>query len=383
MESLTVPFLPNQGAATNAVSDVFFDAEAEKGGHQPPELFAALFAEQLGMMKGKDAGADRLLEEVAVAAESSHAGNEEAVVIPTASDPVTLAAQLGLPMQPVAVTLSAQEGMVEQPIQVDARMSAPESQMMTHTALSSPQPKVMPLIPVIPDTGSGTRPMDDVIQRQVAAMPTAEFAGKLPVVPREAVATLMPQQVEQSGEGNGPGAFASSSSPVPIMSFSAHVRPVTADTVLPQQVIPQPVTSPVWSSMLGDRVVWMVGRQQQFAEIHLNPPALGPLEIRLSVQDGQASLTFTTQHIPVREALEAATPRLREMLGESGISLGSVAVNVGTFDQQAASDQSSYQDRRSTHVVQAEAAALAHFETRLPTTPMGASSSRGLIDLFI
>lgn len=98
--------------------------------------------------------------------------------------------------------------------------------------------------------------------------------------------------------------------------------------------IAQPVSSPAWGDMLGDRVMWMVGQQQQSAELRLNPPALGPLEVKLSMTDGQATLTFSTHHLPVKEALEAATPRLKEMFGESGINLGSVSVNVGTSPQQ-------------------------------------------------
>lgn len=98
--------------------------------------------------------------------------------------------------------------------------------------------------------------------------------------------------------------------------------------------IQQPVSSPGWGDVLGDRVMWMVGQQQQGAELRLNPPALGPLEIKLSMADGQATLTFSTQHLPVKEALEAATPRLKEIFSESGINLGSVSVNVGTSSQQ-------------------------------------------------
>lgn len=120
--------------------------------------------------------------------------------------------------------------------------------------------------------------------------------------------------------------------------------------------IAQQVSSPGWGDVLGDRVMWMVGQQQQGAEIRLNPPALGPLEIKLSMTDGQATLTFSTQHLPVKEALEAATPRLREMFSESGINLGSVSVNVGTSSQQqqAEAQQSQRQDGGWTDSSQAE-----------------------------
>ncbi len=108
--------------------------------------------------------------------------------------------------------------------------------------------------------------------------------------------------------------------------------------------VPQQVGAENWGTGLGDKVVWMVGNQTRGAEIHLNPPALGPMEIRISVSDGQANLSFMAHHASVREAIEAATPRLREMLGDSGINMGSVSVNVGSFaqqQQQAANQQQS------------------------------------------
>lgn len=114
------------------------------------------------------------------------------------------------------------------------------------------------------------------------------------------------------------------------------VAPTTgnASAIQPEMAIAQKVGSESWGSGLGDKVIWVVGNQTRGAEIHLNPPALGPLEIHVDVVDGQANVSFMTQHASVREAIDAATPRLREMLGDVGISMGSVSVNVGSFAQQ-------------------------------------------------
>lgn len=125
----------------------------------------------------------------------------------------------------------------------------------------------------------------------------------------------------------------SPTTPNPTVTITTAVQSTSVgQTVL---TIAQPVTSNDWSGGLGDKVVWMVSQQVQGADLKLNPPSLGPLDVKVSMADGQANLTFTTQHIPVRDAIEAATSRLREMLGESGINLGSVSVNVGQFSQQA------------------------------------------------
>jgi flagellar hook-length control protein FliK len=94
------------------------------------------------------------------------------------------------------------------------------------------------------------------------------------------------------------------------------------------------VGAPTWSEGLGQKVVWMVGQQRHSAEIQLNPPNLGPLEVKLTVSQDQVSASFVSHHADVRNAIEAALPRLREMLADSGITLGNVSVGAESFAQQ-------------------------------------------------
>lgn len=97
------------------------------------------------------------------------------------------------------------------------------------------------------------------------------------------------------------------------------------------------VGAPGWDSALAQKVIWQVGQQQQTAELHLNPPQLGPLQVQVSIADQGSNIAtahFVSQHAAVREAIEAAMPRLREMLAESGISLGNTTVGNGSFQQQ-------------------------------------------------
>jgi flagellar hook-length control protein FliK len=97
----------------------------------------------------------------------------------------------------------------------------------------------------------------------------------------------------------------------------------------PLQLAPKleiPVGQPGWDRAMGERVQWMVSRNLQSAEVKLTPPNLGPLEIRLSVQNDQAHVQFLAPQAATREALEAAIPRLREMLGEVNLNLANVDV---------------------------------------------------------
>jgi len=97
--------------------------------------------------------------------------------------------------------------------------------------------------------------------------------------------------------------------------------------------IPTPVQSPNWSSEVGTRVVWMARNNIQEAQLSVNPPHLGPIEITLSLKDDNATARFSSPHAEVRDILEQALPRLREMLAGAGVQLGQS--DVGTQSQQA------------------------------------------------
>lgn len=97
------------------------------------------------------------------------------------------------------------------------------------------------------------------------------------------------------------------------------------------------VGAPEWGNALGEKVTWMAnqgGRGSQVAELHLNPPNLGPLEVRLTVNNDQATAMFVSHHPAVRDAIETALPRLREMLADNGIMLGNTSVGAESFQQQ-------------------------------------------------
>lgn len=95
--------------------------------------------------------------------------------------------------------------------------------------------------------------------------------------------------------------------------------------------IPLPFAQPGWEQGLGNRVMWMVNQQVQTAELRMNPAHLGPLEVRISIRDDQASVSFVSAHGHVREALQAAIPQLRDMLGENGLNLSNVNISQHSF----------------------------------------------------
>jgi flagellar hook-length control protein FliK len=79
----------------------------------------------------------------------------------------------------------------------------------------------------------------------------------------------------------------------------------------------------------------MVREGVQLAELRIRPPEMGLIEVRIAVSQQEASLAFAAQHSAVRDAIESALPRLREMLSEGGISLGNVDVSEHTLGRES------------------------------------------------
>lgn len=85
-----------------------------------------------------------------------------------------------------------------------------------------------------------------------------------------------------------------------------------------------------WNSNVAAKVAQMAAQNLNFAEIQLDPPELGPLQVRVQVNSDQATVSFTAQSAQVRDALEQGSQRLREMLEAEGMNL----VDVDVSDQQ-------------------------------------------------
>lgn len=136
------------------------------------------------------------------------------------------------------------------------------------------------------------------------------------------------------------------------------------------------VGSPGWDQALGQKVVWMVQGAQQSATLTLNPPDLGPLQVTLNVSNNQATANFTAHQPEVRHALEAAMPRLREMLNDAGIQLGQSSVSAGSPNQQNAFSDQRQSGRQASHSGATTEPVIHVSHVPLP------SSGNGIVDTF-
>lgn len=142
---------------------------------------------------------------------------------------------------------------------------------------------------------------------------------------------LNPGLAAEEGLAANPAAVQTSLAPAVERSFAVSAENAVAPD-LPG--IEPRIGAAGWDQALGQKVLWLLSQQQQVAELNLNPPELGPLQVVLKMADDQLSATFVSQQADVRNALEAALPRLKEMMSESGINLSSTTVSADSSQQQ-------------------------------------------------
>lgn len=173
-------------------------------------------------------------------------------------------------------------------------------------------------------------------------------------------------------------ALATIVAPLP-QQVAANTGPVRQASELSVAV---PVDSAAWGEALGDKVVWLSGQGSQVAELRLDPPHLGPLEVRITVTNDQASAVFVSHHSAVREAIEAAMPRLRDMLADSGIMLGNTMVGAESFAQQQQSLAQGSGDSRGSRSEE-EGGGVAAGAIVSGQSSGSALAGRGLVDTFV
>lgn len=172
----------------------------------------------------------------------------------------------------------------------------------------------------------------------------------------------------------GIAALASASVSMPV-SQSTGAMPATSLLAMP---VPQPLGDPAWGNAIGERLVWMARGEQQSAELKITPPNLGPLEVRLNINNDQASVSFVSNHAQVRDAIESAIPRLREMLAEHALEL--VQADVGSERRQG--ERNPAEPDQGTLSSGGQGSSDSELYAGDSTVNTEARSGSGLLDLF-
>lgn len=98
-----------------------------------------------------------------------------------------------------------------------------------------------------------------------------------------------------------------------------------------------------WGSQVAERAAMMAAHKVRFAELQLDPPELGSLQIKISVNsDNQTQVQFLSPHSSVRDSLDQTIVRLRDLLEQQGLDL----VNVDVSDQQSTEQETPDNEER-------------------------------------
>lgn len=124
--------------------------------------------------------------------------------------------------------------------------------------------------------------------------------------------------VSQQSTNNAAGKLAAETQ-VPLRSYATSVD--------------VPVNHAEWGDKLMGKLSWLTAKNLSTAEIHLTPPDMGPMEVRVRVQNDQATITVHAANPMVRDQLELHSHRLRDMLGEQGLSLAQFDVSDNSQNQ--------------------------------------------------
>ncbi len=89
-----------------------------------------------------------------------------------------------------------------------------------------------------------------------------------------------------------------------------------------------------WAAEFGDRLAWVANNRFNAATLQVNPPQLGPIEVRILMSGDQATVSFAAVQPQTREAIQQALPVLASSFASQGLNLGQTSVGRDHLPQQ-------------------------------------------------
>ena len=305
--------------------------------------------------------------------------HEQAIASATTGQPVSQTAQPLLPENTIQRLLSGNpaqqlppENTIQPPPTATAQQLLPETitQQQIKLALLGEQAKSAPQVnaqatPYLPQQLSSEKAQFlSNIQAMYISGSKESISPVIPELPTVAVTAL-----DRAG--------LASHLPSSLSALQQVVTPTTQSALTQLPTIGVPVGEKTWGENLSQRIQWMVKQEIQGAEIKLNPRGLGPIEIRVSMQNEQTNVSFVAHHALTREALEAAIPRLREMFNDSNMNLSNVDVSDQNSSKSNNMTQSNTEDGNNND----EEGAMAHFgESEVSESAGVRLASNGMLD---
>ena len=211
-------------------------------------------------------------------------------------------------------------------------------------------------------------------QASAAAVSAAATAASAASVAQAISATAGAGAADKRSHANGPDSTlpgAPSDGSVGAAQLLTSNTPTDSGPA-PTFKVPAGVDTAQFGQGVADRVSLMMDGNLTNAKLQVNPPALGPIEVRIALQGGHAQVSFSSHSAVTRDALESSSEKLREMLGSQGFSSVSVDISHRSFQERSPQSQA-YQSAPS-------AGADAPVLTQAPLSI--SRSASGLLDAY-
>ncbi|WP_417527206.1 flagellar hook-length control protein FliK [Marinomonas shanghaiensis] len=106
-----------------------------------------------------------------------------------------------------------------------------------------------------------------------------------------------------------------------------------------------PPGHPGWAGEMTQKVAWIARDGGHTAHIRLDPPELGSLTVKISVDsDSNTQVSFVAATPQARDLLEGQMARLREMLAQQGMDLSRADVDVSQQDASGTQERENYRN---------------------------------------
>ena len=166
----------------------------------------------------------------------------------------------------------------------------------------------------------------------------------------------------------------------PVLNNITNVSSFVNSLSPPQAEITEAFGRSAWPQAMGKQVLSMINQNIGSAEIRLNPAHLGPIEILIDMTEDQVNVSLTSRHAVVREAMEQALPRLREMLDENGFNLADADISKHSF-----AEQREQNTKNNDHATDINATTIDQLTTSEIIDPgiRHTTESTGTVDCFV
>jgi len=132
------------------------------------------------------------------------------------------------------------------------------------------------------------------------------------------------------------------------MNFAQTLTSSSTSTTAPvlTTLLPHAVQDPAWADAFGQRVAMLAQQGTQSATLQMNPPELGPIQVRIAMGEQGARVEFNTSQQTTSDLIETAMPRLAAALEHQGLRLDDSRVNLVASRQDVFTGSSAFSAAR-------------------------------------